>query len=166
MTSHDCSGTPLPATRTVRAPASGARLFRAAALLLGLGLAAAGPAHAQTAISCPERAKTTTVALADPAQAKDFKIVVGGDTSSQTWLQDVAVLTASGTRIAGVANGKKQITWAFDGQSPVTIACIYEGGVSLVRTIERPKGCSAAIQRSKDPGGGSWGMDKATFTCR
>lgn len=142
------------------------RLAWRVAAALSVALLADGGAQAQGAIACPERMKTTAVTLADPAQAQGFEAVVGGDTSSQTWLQDVAVLGANGSRIAGVANGRKQITWAFDGRSPVTITCIYEGGVTLVRAVEQPKGCIARIQRSKDPGGASWGMDKATFTCR
>lgn len=138
----------------------------AAGLLLLLAVTGAGGAQAQGVIACPERMKTTAATLVDPAVAKDFVAVIGGDTSSQTWLQDVAVLGPTGTRLMGTANGRKQITWAFDGKSPVTIACLYEGGVSLVRTLPQPKSCSAAIQRSKDPGGASWGMDTASFTCR
>lgn len=137
-----------------------------AAAALSVVLLATGAAQAQGPIACPERMKTTAVTLADPAQAQGFEAVVEGDTSSQTWLQDVAVLGANGSRIAGTTSGSKRITWAFDGRSPVTIACIYEGGVMLVRALEQPKGCTAAIQRSKDAGGASWGMDKATFTCR
>lgn len=137
-----------------------------AAGLLLLAVTGAGGAQAQGVIACPERMKTTAATLADPAVAKDFVAVIGGDTSSQTWLQDVAVLGPNGTRLMGTTNGRKQITWAFDGKTPVTIACLYEGGVSLVRTLPQPKSCSAAILRSKDPGGASWGMDTASFTCR
>ncbi|MEW6257211.1 MAG: STY0301 family protein [Pseudomonadota bacterium] len=129
-------------------------------------LAASASAHAQSVVRCPERFTTTAIILNDPKQAAGFEPVIGGETSSQAWLQDVAVLGSNGARIAGAASSSKRITWAFDGRSPVKIACLYEGGIALTREIANPKGCIANIQRSKTPGGVSWGMDKASFSCR
>lgn len=129
----------------------------------------AGAAQAQTVIACPERMKTLAVTLADPAQIKGFTGILGGEGSSQTWLQDVAVYADSAVDAApvqGVASGKKKIDWTFDGQSDVTVACVYEGGVKLVRAVGKPRGCTATILRSKDPGAEGWGMDNAKFTCR
>lgn len=129
-------------------------------------LAIAGPAiaRADIKVSCPERAQTITATLSDPAQAAGSQQLVG-DISSQTWLQDVAVLNGA-TAVPGTPKGRKQIDWAFDGTGEVRVACVYEAGVSLVRNVGRVKSCKASIQRSKDPGGGSWGMDTASFTCR
>ncbi|ABD07772.1 STY0301 family protein [Rhodopseudomonas palustris] len=144
------------------------RSTRIIALVAALIGAAPGALHAQSAIACPERLQTLSVTLAKPEQIAGFTPVIGGDTSSQTWLQDVAVFgrTAGQTvLVPGTPKGKKRLDWRFDGQIEVWIGCVYEAGVTLHRSVGRPKSCTAAILRSKDPGGGSWGMDLASFKC-
>lgn len=146
--------------RGARATAAGGALALAALFSAG------GSAQAQSVVRCPERFSTTSITLMEPKQAEGFEGIIGGVTSSQSWLQDVGVIGANGAPIAGTMNGRRKVTWAFDGKAPIKIACLYEGGIALTREIQNPKGCTANVQRSKDPGGVSWGMDKASFSCR
>lgn len=142
-------------------------LLRMAATLLGLAVAPA--IAAPVTASCPERVRTLAATPADPARLAGFTPVVGGETSSQAFLQDIALRTGSaeaGAPASGKAEGKTKITWTFDGTAEVFAACLYEGGVGLTRALGRPKTCTAALQRSRDarsPEG--WGMEKASFRC-
>lgn len=133
---------------------------------------AAVSAHAQgaggAAISCPERFKTTDAKIADPAKIAGFEIAKADSTGS--FLQDIAIRAATadaGPSLQGQADGKKKIVWTFDGATDLVAACIYEGGISLVRPLGRPKSCTADIQRTRDTKDASnWGMEKASLRCR
>jgi len=150
----------------VSALPTGTALF----LLSALPVAAQAGAGAQS-LSCPERLRTMAAAPADQKQIAGFTPIMGGLTSSQSFLQDIAIYTGTpdtGTPLKGQPDGKKKIVWAFDGSVEVVASCLYEGGISLTRSLGRPKSCTATIQRSKDPGSSDsrgWGMDRASFRC-
>ncbi|TCT07679.1 STY0301 family protein [Aquabacter spiritensis] len=130
-----------------------------------IGTLWATAAQAQ-ALPCPSRLKTVAAKAADTGQISDFSLVVGGETSSQTWLQDIALFRSGETTpLKGTEKGKRRIDWTFAAPTDVTVACVYEAGVVLTRAVSKVKGCSAAIERSKD-GGEGWGMGTASFTCR
>lgn len=140
------------------------------AALTGAALVgAAAPAVAQTAVNCPEFVLTSTATPADPAQIAGFKPYMGGAMSAQSYLMDVAVYvgaTQDGAGAPGKAEGARKLGWSFDGQSPVKVACLYEGGVTLAKPVGSPKACTASIKRSKEKDAGGWGMESAAFSCR
>jgi hypothetical protein len=136
---------------------------------VGVGSAVfASAAFADMTVVCPLRLRTTDVSIADPAKIAGFEPVVGGLTTSQAWLQNVAVYTPAvnaGAGVEGVAQGKRRIAYAFDGATEVQVVCIFEGGVTLVRPVGTPESCTVDIKPSK-ASGGAWGMDSARFSCR
>ncbi len=141
---------------------------RAAALFIAFA-ASASAAEAAATVVCPSRLRTTAVSVADPSAIAGFEPVVGGLTSSQAWLQAVAVYTPAadtGAGVPGVAQGKRKIAHAFDGATDVRVACLYEGGITLVRPVGKPRACTADIKSSKGPNAGAWGLESARFTCR
>ncbi|ATQ69618.1 MULTISPECIES: STY0301 family protein [Methylosinus] len=143
------------------------RLPAGVALCVGSAVLATA-ALADTTVVCPLRLLTTDVSIADPARIAGFEPIVGGMTSSQSWLQNVAVYTPTanaGAGVQGVAQGKRRIAYAFDGATEVQVACIFEGGVTLVRPVGTPMSCTADIKPSK-ASGGAWGMESARFSCR
>jgi len=143
----------------------------AAALFVGLaGSLASQPARAQSSgrIACPERLKTVSAQIADRSVIAGFTEVLGGDTTAQSWLQDVALYAAADETkaLSGKADGRRRIVWTLDGATDVLVGCIYEGGITLTRAAGKPKSCTASILRSKDAKAGGWGMERADFTCR
>lgn len=143
------------------------RLSAGVAMCVGSAVLATA-ALADTTVVCPLRLRTTDVSIADPAKIAGFEPIVGGLTSSQSWLQNVAVFTPAanaGAGVEGVAKGKRRIAYAFDGATEVQVACIFEGGVTLARPVGTPTSCTADIKPSKASGGG-WGLESARFSCR
>lgn len=143
----------------------------AAALFVGLaGSLASQPAQAQTSgrIACPERLKTVSARVADRSAIADFTEVLGGDTTAQSWLQDVALYSVAdeSKAISGKPDGRRRIVWTLDGATDVLVGCLYEGGITLTRAAGKPKSCTASILRSKDANAGGWGMERADFVCR
>lgn len=131
-------------------------------------VAAATPIRAETVITCAERVQTVAAKLAGAEQIAGFVAVVGGPSSSQAWLQDVAMfgrIDGKITPLPGRVKGDRRIEWRFDGQTDVWVSCVYEAGITLHREAGRPKTCTAAFLRSTDQGGASWGMDRAAFKC-
>ncbi|MGL4637076.1 MAG: STY0301 family protein [Beijerinckiaceae bacterium] len=125
-------------------------------------------AQAQSVVACPERVRTTEATLAQPAKATGFTSILG-DEASQSFLQDVAVFSGpgEGASVKGTAKGPKRLEWTFDGQADVSVACVFEGGVTLMRSVGKVKTCAATINRSrgnKDAMG--HGMESASFSCR
>lgn len=146
-------------SRLIQACSIGAVLF---------SICSGSAAQAQSAISCPERIRTAEATLSSPAQAAGFKPLVG-DEMSQSFLQDVAVLGGAGDGVAvkGTAKGPRRIEWSFDGQTAVTVACVFEGGITLARAVGTPKSCAATIKRSRGSADAAgWGMESASFSCR
>ena len=140
-----------------------ATLMIAAAIMVTTSLASS----ADELVTCPERIETTDAKLAKPAQIVGFVPVIGGSTS-QAWLQDVALFGRIGgklTPMPGVVKGQRRIEWRPDGQTDIWVSCVYEAGITLHRSVGQPNLCTAAFLRSTDQGGTSWGMDRAGFKC-
>lgn len=135
-----------------------------------LGAAGAGSAPAQQAVTCVERVHTTAAKLANPADIAGFKEVIGkSNSAADSFLQSVAVYSgavAPDGLSQPAPKGKNQIDWTLDGQKEVFVACQYEGGVTLSRSVGKAKTCTAIVKRSTEKDASGWGMDSAKVACR
>jgi len=131
-------------------------------------LTAAGPAAAQDQrVACPVALVVEAATAPQGAAPAGFEIGVYPDGSSLANLIGAAVVTgAPGGAEVQPAPGDTP-SWSLDGTAEAFVACRYEAGVSLARSVGRTvRACTGVIERLPPESRMVWRLARAEITCR